>query len=258
MRKSHRGESYGWQRTRPRVPFCVAEVTDAVRMQGDKARELLTEIDNTICSRGEDEEINGLLMHACSRVFSLQVTQPRNAQWNHCASLAAARCRKVHGGPKGPLPQDPPRLAGAGDIQAGCCQGSQGLQGSKRRHILDLLAKAEGCAHRCDQRGLYQVVRQLTPWKPHTKILLKGEGGALLNHAQEHAALVEHSRQLFAPRQPPPDRTGVQLPLIFTVEEVEAQLRLTKVGRAVPPGIAPAAAWKLAATAVAPLLQRAL
>ena len=98
----------------------------------------------------------------------------------------------------------------------------------------------------------------MAPWKPHTKILLKGEGGALLNHAQEHAALVEHGRQLFAPRQPPPDRTGVQLPLIFTVEEVEAQLRLTKVGRAVPPGIAPAAAWKLAATAVAPLLQRAL
>ena len=69
---------------------------------------------------------------------------------------------------------------------------------------------------------------------------------------------MEHSRHLFAPRQLPPDRTGVQLPLIFTVEEVEAQLRLTKVGRAVPPGIAPAAAWQLAATDVAPLLQKAL
>ena len=127
----------------------------------------------------------------------------------------------------------------------------------KRRQILDLLAKAEGCAHRHDQRGLYRVVRQLAPWKPRAKVLLKGEGGVLLNHEQEHATLVEHSRNLFAPRQLPPHRTGVQLPLIFTVEEVEAQLRLTKVGRAVPPGIAPAAAWQLAATDVAPLLQKA-
>ena len=132
------------------------------------------------------------------------------------------------------------------------------MQGSKRRRILDLLAKAEGCAHRHDQRGLYRVVRQLAPWKPRAKVLLKGEGGALLNHEQEHATLVEHSRNLFAPRQLPPDRAGVQLPLIFTVEEVEAQLRLTKVGRAVPPGIAPTAAWQLAATDVAPLLQKAL
>ena len=128
----------------------------------------------------------------------------------------------------------------------------------KRRQILDLLAKAAGCAHRHDQRGLYRVVRQLAPWKPRTKVLLKGEGGALLNHEQEHAILVEHSRHLFAPRQLPPDRAGVQLPLFFTVEEVEAQLRLTKVGRAVPPGIAPAAAWQLAAADVAPLLQKAL
>ena len=246
------------QRTRPRAPFCVAEVTDAVRMQGDKARELLTEIDNTICSRGEDEEINGLLMHACSRVFPLQVTQPRTPSGTivHLWQLrAAARYTAVQRDPSRRILHAWRALA---TYRQAAVRAHKDCKDQKRRHILDLLAKAEGCAHRCDQRGLYQVVRQLAPWKPHTKILLKGEGGALLNHAQEHAALVEHSRQLFAPRQPPPDRTGVQLPLIFTVEEVEAQLRLTKVGRAVPPGIAPAAAWKLGATAVAPLLQRAL
>ena len=64
--------------------------------------------------------------------------------------------------------------------------------------------------------------------------LLKGDGGVLLNHKQEHAALVEHSKTLFAHLQPQPDRAGVQLPLFFTIEEVESQLRLTKVGRAVP------------------------
>ena len=216
------------QRTRPRAPFCVAEVTEAVRMQGDKARELLTEIDNTICSRGEDEEINGLLMHACSRVFPLQVTQPRTPSGTivHLWQLrAAARYTAVQRDPSRRILHAWRALA---THRQAAVRAHKDCKDQKRRHILDLLAKAEGCAHRCDQRGLYQVVRQLAPWKPHTKILLKGEGGALLNHAQEHAALVEHSRQLFAPRQPPPDRTGVQLPLIFTVEEVEAQLRLTK------------------------------
>ena len=190
------------------------------------------------CSRGGEEDINSLLLKACSRV-SLTGHPTENAQWYHCASLAVARCRQVHGGPKGPLPQNPPRLAGAGDVQAGCRQSSKRIHGSKKASNPGPLAKAEGCAHRHDQRGLYRVVRQLAPWKLRTKVLLKGEGGALLNHEQEHATLVEHSRNLFAPRQLPPDRTGVQLPLVFTVEEVEAQLRLTKVGRAVPPGIAP-------------------
>ena len=32
--------------------------------------------------------------------------------------LCISRCRQVHGGPEGPLSQDPPRLAGAGDIHA--------------------------------------------------------------------------------------------------------------------------------------------
>ena len=109
------------------------------------------------------------------------------------------------------------------------------------------------------KKGVKSWTSQRKPRVARTaKVLLKGEGGVLLNHEQEHATLVEHSRNLFAPRQLPPDRTGVQLPLIFTVEEVEAQLRLTKVGRAVPPGIAPTAAWQLAATDVAPLLQKAL
>ena len=188
------------QRTRPRAPFCVAEVTEAVRMQGDKARELLTEIDNTICSRGEDEEINGLLMHACSRVFPLQVTQPRTPSGTivHLWQLrAAARYTAVQRDPSRRILHAWRALA---TYRQAAVRAHKDCKDQKRRHILDLLAKAEGCAHRCDQRGLYQVVRQLAPWKPHTKILLKGEGGALLNHAQEHAALVEHSRQLFAPR----------------------------------------------------------
>ena len=219
------------QRTRPRAPFCVAEVTEAVRMQGDKARELRTEIGNTLCSRGGDEDINSLLLQACSRVFPLQVTQPRtpNGTIVHLWQLrAAAKYTAVQRDPSRRILHAWRALA---TYRQAAVRAHKDCKDQKRRQVLDLLAKAEGCAHRYDQRGLYRVVRQLAPWKPRTKVLLKGEGGALLNHEQEHATLVEHSRQLFAPRQLPPDRAGVQLP---------------------------AAAWKLAAAAVAPLLQQAL
>ena len=116
-------------------------------------------------------------MHACSRVFPLQVTQPRTPSGTivHLWQLrAAARYTAVQRDPSRRILHAWRALA---TYRQAAVRAHKDCKDQKRRHILDLLAKAEGCAHRCDQRGLYQVVRQLAPWKPHTKILLKGEGG---------------------------------------------------------------------------------
>ena len=88
--------------------------------------------------------------------------------------------------------------------------------------------------------------------------MLKDEDGKLLTQKQEHDSLVSYSKGLCVPEQAQPPRTDDTLPLVFTLQEVYGQLRITKVGKAVPARVAPAAAWKVAASEIAPLLQQAL
>ena len=74
---------------------------------------------------------------------------------------------------------------------------------------------------------------------------------------EEHDCLVSFIKALFAPHMEQPHREQEVLPLVFTLEEVQQELRITQVGKAVPPGVAPAAAWRISADLVAPLLQQA-
>ena len=117
--------------------------------------------------------------------------------------------------------------------------------------------KAKREATQGDQRKVYQVVKKLAPWKPRDRVMVKDKQGNLLTKSQEHQALVEFSRDLFAPRCTQVDRTDNMLPLVFTIEQIEGQLSLTKVGKAAPPDTAPASACKICASKVAPLLQLA-
>ena len=87
---------------------------------------------------------------------------------------------------------------------------------------------------------------------------MKDEEGRLLTQKQEHDSLVSYSKDLFVPEFPQPSRSDDTLPLVFTLQEVHGQLRIMKVGKAVPPGVAPAAAWKVAASEIAPYLQKAM
>ncbi|CAE7276564.1 unnamed protein product, partial [Symbiodinium sp. CCMP2456] len=127
----------------------------------------------------------------------------------------------------------------------------------KRLEILGLLQQAEAAAGRGDQRSVYQVVKKLAPWAPRNRVLLKDTEGRLLTHKEEHDALVSHSRALFAPQQSQPSRAGVKLPLDFPLQDVERQLQATKIGKAVPKDVAPAAAWRIGAAAIAPHLRQA-
>ncbi|CAE7243955.1 Pol [Symbiodinium natans] len=127
----------------------------------------------------------------------------------------------------------------------------------KREDILNLLQKAEQAADKGDQRTVYQVVRRLAPWQPRQRVMIKDPNGRLLTLQQEHEALVSYSEDLFAPDTAQPAREGQSLNLVFTVEEIESQLKSIKIGKAVPPGVAPASAWRLAAPQVAKLLKMA-
>ena len=124
----------------------------------------------------------------------------------------------------------------------------------KREEILQLLHKA---ADNGDQRTVYQVVRRLAPWQPRRRVMIKDPQGRLLTLQQEHEALVSYSEDLFAPDTDQPDRTEQGLQLVFTVQEIESQLKSIKIGKAVPPNVAPASVWRLAATQVAELLKLA-
>ena len=122
----------------------------------------------------------------------------------------------------------------------------------KRRQVLALLEQADA-ADAEDQRTVYQVVKQLAPWKPRQRVLTKNKDGQLLSASQRHAALVAYSQDLFALGQQQPDRSGTAFHLVFTVEAVEQQqLRVVKVGKAVLNGTAPSAIWKLMADGFAP------
>ncbi|CAE7369649.1 jockey\pol [Symbiodinium sp. CCMP2456] len=128
----------------------------------------------------------------------------------------------------------------------------------KKLEIRGLLQQAEAAAGRGDQRSVYQVVKQLAPWAPRNRVLLKDKEGRLLTHKEENDALVSHSRALFAPQQSQPSRAGVKLPLDFPLQDVERQLQATKIGKAVPKHVAPAAARRIGAAAIAPHLKTSL
>ena len=101
------------------------------------------------------------------------------------------------------------------------------------------------------------MVKKLAPWAPRNRVLLKDDNGKLTTKKEEHDCLVSFSKALFAPQTEQPHREQEVLPLVFTLEEVQHELQITQVGKAVPPGVAPAAAWRISADLVAPLLQQA-
>ncbi|CAE7532903.1 Pol, partial [Symbiodinium microadriaticum] len=132
-------------------------------------------------------------------------------------------------------------------------------QAKKRQEILDLLQITEDAAQQGDQRKVYQIVKKLAPWAPRNRVILKDDNGKLTTCKQQekHECLVSYSKALFAPHTEQPHREQEVLPLVFTLEEVQHELCITQVGKAVPPGVAPAAAWRISADLVAPLLQKA-
>ena len=81
------------------------------------------------------------------------------------------------------------------------------------------------------------MVKKLAPWAPRNRVILKDDNGKLTTSKEEHDCLVSYSKALFAPQTEQPHREQDVLPLVFTLEEVQHELRITQVGKAVPQGL---------------------
>ncbi|CAE7247004.1 unnamed protein product [Symbiodinium natans] len=116
------------------------------------------------------------------------------------------------------------------------------------------LQQAERAAQTHNTKRLYGAVKRLLPWKPKPRIMLKHPDGSPMSLHQEHQALVQHCKQLFAPPAASPNRPGQMLSMPLTAGEWTTQLKCTPIGKAVPADSAPATAWKACATIVAPAM----
>ncbi|CAE7279311.1 unnamed protein product [Symbiodinium natans] len=124
----------------------------------------------------------------------------------------------------------------------------------QRAIALGHLQQAERAAQTHNTKRLYGAVKRLLPWKPKPRIMLKHPDGSPMSLHQEHQALVQHCKQLFAPPAASPTRPGQMLSMPLTACEWTTQLQCTPIGKAVPADSAPATAWKACATIVAPAM----
>ncbi|CAE7212621.1 TRPT1 [Symbiodinium natans] len=124
----------------------------------------------------------------------------------------------------------------------------------QRAIALGHLQQAERAAQTHNTKRLYGAVKRLLPWKPKPRIMLKHPDGSPMSLHQEHQALVQHCKQLFAPPAASPTRPGQMLSMPLTACEWTTQLKCTPIGKAVPADSAPATAWKACATIVAPAM----
>ncbi|CAE7238885.1 unnamed protein product [Symbiodinium natans] len=124
----------------------------------------------------------------------------------------------------------------------------------QRAIALGHLQQAERAAQTHNTKRLYGAVKRLLPWKPKPRIMLKHPDGSPMSLHQEHQALVQHCKQLFAPPAASPNRPGQTLSMPLTACEWTTQLKCTPIGKAVPADSAPATAWKACATIVAPAM----
>ncbi|CAE7214543.1 Pol [Symbiodinium natans] len=125
---------------------------------------------------------------------------------------------------------------------------------NQRAIALGHLQQAERAAQTHNTKRLYGAVKRLLPWQPKPRIMLKHPDGSPMSLHQEHQALVQHCKQLFAPPAASPTRPGQMLSMPLTACEWTTQLKCTPIGKAVPADSAPATAWKACATIVAPAM----
>eukprot|EP00439_Symbiodinium_sp_Y106_P014761 s3626_g2.t1 len=128
-----------------------------------------------------------------------------------------------------------------------------------KKHAFQVkLAQAEAAAVKQDQRTLHQIVRSLSraPRKQFSR--LRDPEGRLLSKAAEAQALVDQGRLTYSLYPDLQLSTDMSDSFEVTDEELVAQLRAAKPGKAVPPHIAPAACWRLCADLIGPCLGTAM
>ncbi|CAE7315624.1 unnamed protein product, partial [Symbiodinium necroappetens] len=120
----------------------------------------------------------------------------------------------------------------------------------KRQYYIAQVDAAESAAAQGDQRSLYLIVRRLSPRKRQIAGRLRSEDGKLLTREEELQAIVKYGNATFAALfdDHPILPLAEDLPIAAT--SIAAELAHLGIAKAVPKHIAPAATWKLCASAL--------
>ena len=125
---------------------------------------------------------------------------------------------------------------------------------TKRTLILDVMHKLEDAAARNDLHQVYTQAKRLAPWKPTSKSHLRGADGQIPSPQEQVMKLQQHSRTKFCKDPPLAPTHRLQASPEITVHDIFHELSTLPMHAAVPPGVAPAAMWRLGVEFAAPLI----
>ena len=129
---------------------------------------------------------------------------------------------------------------------------------AKRDKITRVAGELAEASARGDQRGLWQGAKKLAPWKPRTKMSIRGPEGTILSPEDQLQALLDHSARKFCHGDPYISEHRMTVDFTVAEQEVERLVSKTPLRRAVPESVAPSAVWKLCAASVSQVIVHAL
>ena len=121
----------------------------------------------------------------------------------------------------------------------------------KRAKVKDALLDLEASALRHDQRNVYALAKRLAPWRPRQRVAIRGPDGQILSPGEQVEVLRDHCLQKFSQDSPFSTDHVLDYQVNIGEEEVYAYLAHLPIRKATPPGVAPNAAWRACAKAVA-------
>ena len=110
---------------------------------------------------------------------------------------------------------------------------------AKQENVRVVMQELEKAANAGDQYRVYQSAKKLAPWKPNTKVVIRGTDGQMLNHEEQLRALQGHAQQKFCKQQDYHPGSSLQHGIVIAEQELQQALATLPVRKAAPPGVAP-------------------
>ncbi|CAE7232869.1 unnamed protein product [Symbiodinium sp. CCMP2592] len=127
---------------------------------------------------------------------------------------------------------------------------------ARKQRFEHLLQEAEKQASQNNTHKLYAIIRQLAPKQPYRRVKIYGVAGEILSREAEADRLREHFQSIFQGSAEPWTHACDEHVEPPTLEAVQWALEQTPLRKAVPPHFAPGAAWRAAATILAPYVHK--
>ena len=122
---------------------------------------------------------------------------------------------------------------------------------AKQDNVHVVMLELEKAANAGDQYRVYQSAKKLAPWKPSTKVVIRGTDGQMLNHEEQLRALQDHAQQKFCKQQDYHPGPSLRYGIVIDEQELQQAPATLPIRKAAPPGVAPSALWKLCSTDIA-------